>query len=226
LELNGRRALAASFALATLLVALMLYNAAPQVNAVPSNDHGCYCHNSGIGVWFNGTGFAEFSTISVAPGGSFVLNATTDNIAATGVVPGVQEWMANMTDTGNFTIKPQMVTDNSPQDLNPGKGNITAMYTITAPQSPGSFTLTFYAEGTTVQVSVDVGSQSATTTSSVNGTATMPTGNSTTTTAVIATSTSSSSAGPSVTYYSVELAVIVIGFGLLVILAVRRYPRS
>jgi len=138
----------------------------------------------------------------------------------------VQEWMANMTGTGNFTIKPQMVTDNSPQDLNPEKGNITALYSITAPETPGSYTLTFYAEGTTIQVTAAVGNQTSVATTSVNMTGTMPSENSTTTSTFTPVITSSSSSGPSVLYYSGELAVIVVGFGALVILAGRRYSRS
>jgi len=219
-----RRVPIALLAFAILLVALLSYGPVPTANAVPSNDHGCYCHNSGIGVWFNGTGFAEFGGVSVMPGGTFVLNVTTDNIAATGVVPGLQEWMANMTGTGNFTIKPQMVADNSPQDLNRQTGNITALYTITAPEKPGSYTMTLYAEGTTVQVSVAVGNQTGISTTSVNMTATMSSSNSSTISPPPPVVTSSS--GPSVLSYSAELAVIVVGFSLVVILAVRRYPRS
>ena len=146
--------------------------------AVPSNDQGCYCHNNGIGVWFNGTGFLEFTGINFTVGGTVHVNVTSANIAATGVVPGTQEWMSNDTDTGKFTFSPQMVQDGTPQDLHPATGNITGIYTITAPATAGTYTLTIYVQGTLVTVSAFVGSGGSTT----NTTGTGPSSSTTTTT--------------------------------------------
>ena len=112
----------------------------PAASADPSYDQGCYCHNNGIGVWLNGTGFNEYNGFSIAPGGSMMLNVTSANIAATGVVPGMQEWLTNTTHTGKFTFQPQAVQDGSPQDHDSATGNITGIYTVTAPMTPGSYT--------------------------------------------------------------------------------------
>jgi hypothetical protein len=206
----------------------------PTTHADPTLDNGCYCHNNGIGVWFNGTGFNEFGGTFVKAGASFVLNATSKNIAATAVVPGVQQWLSNMTDNAKFTFKPQSVTDTSSLNLKHQKGNITAMYTITAPSSPGIYTVTLYAQGTMVGFSVQVtGSQTTTSTtgsSSTSQTFTNTTSNSQTSSSSSSTSTTTTTkatkAAPDVTYYSSELALIVVGFSFFVVVALWRYRQS
>ena len=209
-------------------------------SATPGLDQGCYCHNDGIGVWLNGTGFNEYGGVTVQPGGAFVLNATSENIAATGVVPGIQQWLTNITDNAKFTFSPQSVSDSSPQNLKHQTGNITAIYTITAPATAGNYMLGLYAQGTTVNFMVQVGSPSSNTTSTTGSSATS-TGGSTTsqsqtsngTTSQSSTQTSSGSgttttkaSGPSVLYYSSELAVLVVGFSLFVVSALWRYGKS
>ena len=149
-------------------VAALVYASVPGARASPANDQGCYCHNNGIGVWLNGTGFMEFGILEFTPGGSMSLNVTSSNIAATGVVPGVQDWMANENDTGKFTIAPQSVQDGSAEDLAPATGNITVIYRISAPTTPGSYLLTLYVQGTWLTVAASVGSPSGTTTTSTS----------------------------------------------------------
>jgi hypothetical protein len=56
--------------------------------------------------------------------------------------------MSNESDNSNFVFSPQIVNDNSPQDLNKIAGNITALYTITAPQQGGYYRITLFAQGT------------------------------------------------------------------------------
>ena len=96
----------------------------------PSFDQGCYCHNNGIAIFVNGTGDGNGGLFlgSFNAGTSFHLYISTNNVAATGVVPGLQEWMSNQTDNAKFTITPTQVTDGSAQDKSPTVGNITALY--------------------------------------------------------------------------------------------------
>jgi len=242
--MNAKRFWFVSLALLIMVSGLMTYSIVPTVHADPSLDQGCQCHNNGIGVWFNGTGFNEYGGVTIAAGGTFVLNATSANIAATGVVPGVQQWLSNMSDNAKFTFKPQSVTDTSPQNLQHVKGNITAIYTITAPSSGGSYMLDLYAQGTTVGFSVQAtGGSSTTTSTGSSSTGSSSTGSSTSTTNSTSssqTSTSSNSgsstttttttkttkAGPDVTYYSSELALIVVGFSLVLLVVTWRYRKS
>jgi hypothetical protein len=241
------------FGIALLLTAtLFAIGASPSVYAEPQLGQGCQCHNNGIALWFNQTGFNEFSAITIASGKSFVLNATSANYAASGVVPGVQQWIMNMSDTAKFTISPQNVSLKSPLNITHIKVNstISAFYKITAPTQAGTYHLAFYAEGTTNGISVIVtGSTTTTTTtgSSQTGTSTSSSGTQTssqsqtssTQTQSSSSQTSSSSATtttqtttkstkpvPDVTYYSGELALIVIGFSIFVAVALMRYRKS
>lgn len=234
-------------AVLTLTFGLFAYGGVQTVYAEPQFGQGCQCHNNGIALWFNETGFNEFSAITMNPGESFVLNATSANYAASGVVPGLQMWMMNMSDTAKFTIVPNNVTLNSPLNVSPIKkvnSTITGMYHITSPSTPGTYHLVFYAEGTTNQIAVLVVGQSPSTTTTAStgsvSTSTAPTSSSSssqtssssTSTSTAATTTTTKTtakttrAEPDVTYYSSELALIVVGFSLFLGVVMWRYRKS
>ena len=237
------------FGIAMLLLTatLLAFGGSPSTYAEPEFGQGCQCHNNGIALWFNETGFNEFPGVSVAAGATFVLNATSANYAASGVVPGVQQWLMNATDTAKFTIIPQNVSLKSSLNISPIKVNstITALYKITVPKTGGNYLLSFYAEGTTNEVSVQVKGSTTTTTTGSSGTntstgstqtgssttntstgSTGSTNSSTTTTTKTSTSTKATKAVPDVTYYSSELALVVIGFSIFLAVALLRYRKS
>ena len=104
--------------LTALLLGVMLttYGVWTQSNfshGEPSYDEGCYCHNSGIAVWINGTGDGDggISSGSVKAGSTFHLLVSTNDEHATGVVPGLQQWESNETDNAKFNVSPTQVTD-------------------------------------------------------------------------------------------------------------------
>jgi hypothetical protein len=119
-------------------------------HGTPDLDQGCYCHNYGIAVFVNRTGDGGagvfFSQIMV--GSTFHLLVSTDDAHATGVVPQLQLWESNQTDNAKFTFSPTSVIALSPYNLSPQQGNITALYKITAPTTPGDYVLTLYSQGT------------------------------------------------------------------------------
>ncbi len=136
-------------------------------HAEPGFDQGCYCHNNNIAVFINGTGDGEGGLFMgpVQTGSSFQLKASTSSQYATGVVPNYQLWMSNQTDNAKFKFNPATVTDNSAQDLNKTAGNITAIYSITAPSAAGIYTLTLYGQGQLLQpIALQVKAASTTTT--------------------------------------------------------------
>lgn len=240
-----------SVLVSTLLVLMLVeVSGIHQVLAEPGNDQGCYCHNNGIAVWFNGTDSGLFPPVPVNGGASFVLNVTSKNIAATGVVPGIQQWMSNMTDTGKFTFNPKNVSATSSLNLmKKTTGAISAFYKITAPPNGGSYILTIFMQGFNSQITVQVtgpqasssttsssstssssssSSSSFTSTSSASSTSSSTTSQNTessTSTSKTSTTTASAS-GPDVLYYSSELAVIAVGFSLFVVAALWRYRKS
>ena len=167
----------------------------------PGFDQGCYCHNNGIAIYVNGTGDGNGGVFfgPITAGSSFHLYITTNNVAATGVVPGLQQWQSNQTDNSKFTFSPTQVTDGSAQDRSPTSGNITALYKITAPTTAGFYTLTLYAQGSemqsmTIQVTGGSTSTSTTTTSSTtSSTASSTTSSTHTTSTTSSTSTTTTS---------------------------------
>ena len=156
----------------------------------PSFDQGCYCHNGNISVYVNGTGdgLGGKSFGPIATGSTFHLLVSTGDQHATGVVPGLQEWMSNQTDNAKFTISPTQVTAGSAQDMNKtNSGNITALYAITAPSTAGTYVLTIYAQGSfmqpiSIQVTGGTTTQAVTVTVTATATATLPATTVTTTT--------------------------------------------
>ena len=174
-----------SIGLTTLLLGVMVttYGVWTQSNfshGEPSFDQGCYCHNNGIAIFVNATGDGQGGTFfgPFAAGSSFHLYISTNNVAATGVVPGLQQWQSNQTDNAKFNISPMQVTDGSAQDRSATVGNITALYKMTAPTTAGFYTLTLYAQGSLMQgivIQVTGGSTStSSTTSSTTSTASTP----------------------------------------------------
>ena len=143
----------------------------------PDFDQGCYCHNNGIAIYVNGTGdgnggvfFGPFTA-----GSSFHLYVSTNNVAATGVVPGLQQWQSNQTDNAKFTFSPTSFTANSPYNLSTLPGNITALYKITAPTTPGDYVLTLYSQGTLLMgIAIQVVSTITFTTSTIASTQILP----------------------------------------------------
>ena len=240
--MNSKRIPLIWVALLLLTSGLVAFSLVPSVHTDPTLDNGCYCHNNGIGVWFNGTGFNEFGGVFVSPGATFVLNATSKNIAAAGVVPGLQQWMPTMGDNAKFVFEPQSVNDTSPLNLLHQKGNITAMYTVTVPSSPGLYSLQLYAQGTIVGFPVQVTGPTSTTTSSSTSTTSSTTPPSTTTTTTLppvtvttqatttvtvtakTTSTNTSGLSPELTYGAVIVVVAaLVAVGLLTL---RRRART
>jgi len=145
-------------------------------HGVPSNDEGCWCHNKGIAVFVNGTGDGGggvfFGQIMV--GSTFHLHISTANHAA-GVVPGLQLWELNQTDNAKFTFSPTSFTANSPYNLSTLPGNITALYKITAPTTPGDYVLTLYSQGTLLMgIAIQVVSTITFTTSTIASTQILP----------------------------------------------------
>ncbi len=138
-------------------------------HGTPDQDNGCYCHNNGIEVFVNrtgdGNGGVSFSQIMV--GSTFHLLVSTDDAYATGVVPQLQLWESNQTDNAKFTFSPTSVIALSPYNLSQQTGNITALYDITAPTTPGDYVLTIYSQGTLLNViSIQVVSTITSTTTS------------------------------------------------------------
>ena len=224
----------------------------PTVYAEPQLGQGCQCHNNGIALWFNGTGFNEFSSITVAAGGSFKLNVTSANYAATGTVPGVQQWMTGIGDTGKFTISPQNVTVSSPLNISKIKVNstISAFYKITAPTTGGTYHIAISALGQTQGIGVIVqggatttttstgSSQTGTTSSTGSQTTTQSSGSTTQsqsstqtttsppTTSIVTTTTTSTKPVPDVTYYGGEFALIVVGFSVFLAVLLMSYRKK
>ena len=233
--MNSKRIPLIWVALLVLTSGLVAFSLVPSVHTDPTLDNGCYCHNNGIGVWFNGTGFNEFGGVFVSPGATFVLNATSKNIAAAGVVPGVQQWVSTMGDNAKFVFKPQSVNDTSPLNLLHQKGNITGIYTVTVPSSPGLYSVQLYAQGQVVGFPVQVTGSTSTTSSSSTSTtsSTTPPPTTTTTTTLppatvttqvtttvtmtaTATSTNTSGLSPELTYGAViVVAAALVAAGLL-----------
>lgn len=194
--LNNAKFALTCVAMLALSAALIVSAGSQAVYAEPQFDSGCYCHNNGIALWFNGTGYNEFSAVTVKAGGSFVLNATSSNWGGTGTVPGVQQWLSNESDTAKFTISPMTVQVNSPQNVSPVKINqtITALYKITAPTTSGTYSLALYAEGQvdTVAVIVQAGSSASSTASATaTQTSSSPTQTSTAVSSISSVQTSS-----------------------------------
>ena len=134
---------------------LIWYGSAPAHGRLRDGE-GCYCHNNGIGININGTDWGHgsgISSINIEAGGSSHLHVSTNNVNAIGVVP-VQEWMSNQSDNAKFIFSPQIVYDNSPQDLSEKTGTITALYTITAPLTlqSGVYGVTLFAQGTYLSI--------------------------------------------------------------------------
>jgi hypothetical protein len=143
-----------TIALTVLLLGVMLttYGVWTQnsfSHAIPSKDAGCWCHDNGIAVFVNGTGDGGTGVFfgQIMVGSTFHLLISTLNVAA-GVVPELQLWESNQTANANFTFSPTSVTAGSAQDLSEQPGNITALYKITSPTTPGEYVLTLYSQGT------------------------------------------------------------------------------
>lgn len=156
--------------LAAAIVGILAY-APASARAFPQNDHGCYCHHSGIGMWVNGTDIGIVNLANVNAGATFHLQIRSVDVAATGVVPGVQVWLSNLTDNSKFQFSPTQITDNSAQDLNSTTGTITAVYAITAPLTNGRYDIEITAQGVVFDISIGVqGGTSATGTTTTQST--------------------------------------------------------
>ena len=166
------------------------------VRADPSLDQGCYCHSNGVGIWLNGTGFNEYGGWTANAGQTVILNITSENIAASGTVPGLQEWLNNESDTAKFTFTPQSVSANSSQNLSKVSGEIIGIYSITAPNTKGAYQLALFTMGWTQDIFVQVNAPTTTTTTT---TTTRPTTTTTTTTTTRTTTTTTSTTTPPTT---------------------------
>src|SRR3990170_4567628 len=101
-----------------LVVMLMMYGSSPSEGR-RSYGEGCYCHNNGIGMRINGVeiGYGVgVDPISIKAGGSVQLQASTNIVSSVDAVPK-QEWRQSESDNAKFTFNPQIVYDNSVQDL-------------------------------------------------------------------------------------------------------------
>jgi hypothetical protein len=119
-------------------------------HGTPDQDNGCYCHNNGVEVFVNRTGDGAAGVFfgQIMDGSTFHLLVSTWDAYVTGVVPQLQLWESNQTDNAKFTFSPTSVIALSPYNLSPQQGNITALYKITAPTTPGDYVLTLYSQGT------------------------------------------------------------------------------
>jgi len=141
-------------------------------HGTPDQDNGCYCHNNGVEVFVNRTGDGAAGVFfgQIMAGSTFHLLVSTWDAYSTGVVPQLQLWESNQTDNAKFTFSPTNVIALSPYNLSQQQGNITALYKITAPTTPGHYVLTLYSQGTllmgiAIQVVSTVTSITPTTTS-------------------------------------------------------------
>jgi hypothetical protein len=170
--MNKRRVYTIGLTVLLLGVTLTTYGVWTQSSfshGTPDQDNGCYCHNNGIEVFVNrtgdGNGGVSFSQIMV--GSTFHLLVSAWDAYPTGVVPQLQLWESNQTDNAKFTFSPTSVTALSQYNLSPQQGNITALYTITAPTTPGGYVLTLYSQGTLLnEISIQVVSTITSTTTS------------------------------------------------------------
>ncbi|MGA2665455.1 MAG: hypothetical protein ABSF83_10965 [Nitrososphaerales archaeon] len=137
---------------------------------------------------------AATATTTAKAGTSFHFYISTNNVQATGVVPGLQQWESNQTDNAKFTFSPASVTDGSAQDKSPTAGNITTLYKISIPASlsAGMYTLTLYAQGSQMQPIVVQVTGASTTTSTTSSHDTTTTTTSTTSTTSSTTSSTQS----------------------------------
>lgn len=125
---------------------------------------GCYCHNQGLSIYVNGSdvyALKEPIYVEVESGRSFALLVASARILPAGILQPVMGWMPDMTDNAVFTFDPEEVRDDSPDDQAPRDGSITALFKVTAPNEPGSYTLTLSVQGPIVSVLVRVGAEEA-----------------------------------------------------------------
>ena len=186
------------------LTSALVWNQGAFTHGLPDYDQGCYCHNNNVSVFINGSGDGMFALTfgPFQPGSTFHLRASTNDFHTTGAVPNYQLWMSTAGDNAKFKIDPPGATDNSDVDLNKTAGNITAIYSVTAPAAPGVYNLILYAQGTLVSpFTIEVfGENSTTPTTSTTTTAFTLTASSiaasnytTTSTSTVPTTSSSSS---------------------------------
>jgi Ni,Fe-hydrogenase III small subunit len=151
------------FRKAVLVFVILAFAAAVAGNIAlavqPPPDHtgysgvGCYCHNSGIGIWVNGTETyaAEDVIFVITPSGApFFLSINTQRIqvnSTEGLQPSLT-WDPNIADNAKFKFDPQEVTDNSTV------GNIAGNFRITAPSKAGSYYIELSAQGPIVTIFV------------------------------------------------------------------------
>jgi len=111
---------------------------------------GCYCHNSGIGLYVNGTDVMATSAgfAYLGNGGSFTFLVRSEQVEPEGVVEAVMAWTPSMSDNAKFAFDPQEVRDNSAQDEDSTAGKIAVLFKITAPNETGSYTIALSTQGT------------------------------------------------------------------------------
>ena len=150
----------------TLLVALIILgNFVPLTVEHPEYGQGCSCMNGGISVWVDEEDvFLGSGPIAkrVATGESYAVLISTSQPGSG--LTAMMTWKPDVADNAKFTFDPQEVKDNSPNDRNPAAGSMTALFTVTAPKEPGSYSIRLSTQGPpTLSFWVDVGSVTVTT---------------------------------------------------------------
>jgi len=122
-----------------VVVVIILISLVPKGVPHPGYGQGCACMNPGVGAYVDGESVVVASEIpkSAKPGGSYTILITIEDLGA--VTPPIMTWKPDMEDNARFKFEPQEVKDNDPNDKNSGDNVITALFTVTAPQEPGSY---------------------------------------------------------------------------------------
>ncbi len=126
---------------------------------------GCDCHNTGDGIWLNGTEWDSEDNVFLvdADGGksfSFLIEIQRPPQQIVGILPSVIAWMPDMTDNVQFKFDPQKVEDDSPQDQDSRPGVVTALFKVVVPDKPGTYVISLAADGNILSTLVRVKSAS------------------------------------------------------------------
>ena len=139
---------------------MIFENAAPPaiVSSEPQNGSDCYCHkglNSELDV--NGTAVDVYYP-KVKAGESFglLVNANFIPLDPSMNVTFSLSWIPNSADNAKFTFNPNVVVDNSPQDQDPTPNVIAALFTITAPNETGTYSIEVSYAGGVSDITIQV----------------------------------------------------------------------
>ncbi len=122
-------------------------------HGTPDNGEGCYFHNNGVSItvgesyWREGHGV---NNLKMQPGGSINLHVNTIAVESSARNAfATHEWESSQSDNSKFTFDPQIVHDNSPEDLSGTTETIAASYTATSQETlqNGQYQIELVAQG-------------------------------------------------------------------------------